>query len=44
VEYRSDDIQNILRQYGIQTGMNRPDSATDKAEMELFFHIQRVIY
>jgi putative transposase len=38
VEYRSDEIQNILRQHGMIPSMNRPGSCTDNAEMESFFH------
>jgi len=38
VEYRSDGIQNILKQHGILPSMNRPGSCTDNAEMESFFH------
>ena len=38
VEYRSLDVQKLLKQYGIKPSMNRPGCCTDNAEMESFFH------
>ena len=38
VEYRSDEIQNLLKENEIEPSMNRPGSCTDNAEMESFFH------
>lgn len=38
VEYGAHEVQNLLKQHGILSSMNRPGCCTDNGYMESFFH------